>query len=144
MHEIESKGTEAVLAKLYNDQTVWSSVLKDIASGNKSWLRVATALRSVSDAGASEMLDLAVGEALEHDPINVFRIALKVFPIRYICTAPDYDDPRYSSYELAMKAINLRIHKVVSMRMKESTVDECIQYLEAAKKEVAHFYEVNK
>ncbi len=145
MREIDSRGAKVVCEELYSDWNVWYSILqKKIASGDESWLKTAVALRPGSDAGATEMLDLAVGEALEHNPVNVFRFTLKVFPIHYICGAPDYNDPRFNSYDLAMKAINLRIHIVSSMRNIENSVTECIQYLETSKEEISHFYKVNK
>ena len=88
----------------------------------------------------------ALSEALEHNPVNVFRITLKVFRIRDICAAPDYNDPRFSSYEHAMKAIDQRIHKVAAIKERalKSTGIECIQHLEASKEEIKHFYEINK
>jgi hypothetical protein len=154
MHEIESRGANVVVQELYsNFGNVWLKVesspwylviLKKIASGDESWLKTAVALRPGTDAAETETLDSAVGEALEHNPVNVFKITLKVFSIREICGTIEYDDPRFNSYEHAMKTINLRIHKVGSIRSIESAVTECIQYLEATKEDIAHFYEVNK
>lgn len=116
IREIESRGAMVIVSELYADHKAWHSVLQKIASGDESWLRVANALRAGTDAGASEMLTLAVGEALEHNPNNVFRIASKAFRVSAICGGPDVDDVRYNSYELSMNAINLRIDKVAAVK----------------------------
>ena len=146
LQEIKSKGAGAVVLKLYDDSNVWNSILKKIATGDRSWLEIAIALHPGSDAGSSEMLTLAVGEALEHNPINVFQIAPKSFQLSFICSAPDVDDERYNTYELSMKAINRRINKVAAV--KDSSLinmrKECIRYLEDSKKSLAQAYEIDK
>jgi hypothetical protein len=135
-----------IVQELYSDLDVWDFVLKKIGSGQESWLKVAVALRPGSDAGSSEMLSHAVGEALEHSPENVFRITLNDFDLADICGGPDVDDARYNSYELSLKAINLRIDKVSSMKVDsfESARKECIRCLEASKDPIARFYGVEK
>lgn len=142
IHEIKSRGANAVVSELYSDLNVWHSILQKIATGNQSWLEVAVALRAGSDAGASEMLTLAVGEALQNNPKHVFTIAAKAFELRNICSGPDVDDERYNSYELSMKEIDRRIEKikVVKDRSMEKISKECIQYLEASKKGISDFY----
>lgn len=146
MRSIQSRGAGAIVEELNNDQNLWQSVLKKIASSDESWLRTAVALRPGTDAGTSESLDLAVGEALEHNPANVFKIALKVFLIRNICGTIEYDSPHFNTYEHAMNTINLRIHKVASMKERalESTGLECIQYLETSKEGIEQFFRDNK
>jgi hypothetical protein len=146
LDEIKSKGARAVVSELYDDQNVWQSMLQKIASGNLAWLKVAVALHPVSDAGSSEMLTLAVGEALENDPKNVFKIALGSFKLGNICSGPDVDDARYDSYELSMKAINRRIKKVAAIKDQSlmNTSKECTQYLEKSRKGIAQFYEIKK
>lgn len=92
------------------------------------------------------MLSLAVGEALEHNPENVFRFALDSFEINVICGGPDVDDQKYDSYELSIKAINNRIQKVSSVEdisLKEKC-NECLRHLSEAKKHIANFFQVNE
>lgn len=146
MHEIKSRGAKKVVSELYSDWNVWYSVLKKIASADELWLRTAVDLRAGSDAGESEMLDLAIGEALEHNPAIVFRIALKGFQISDICGSPDVDDARYNSYELSIRAINLRIRNVAAVKDPAfaTTSKECIRYLEASKEGIARFFGVKK
>jgi hypothetical protein len=81
LEEIKLKGARTVVFKLYDDSNAWDYILKEIATGDRSWLEVAVALHPGSDAGSSEMLTLAVGEALEHNPVNVFQIAQKDFQL---------------------------------------------------------------
>jgi hypothetical protein len=146
LQEIKAKGAGAVVSKLYGDSNVWHSIMKKIATGERSWLEIAVALHPGSDAGSSEMLTLAVGEALEHNPINVFQIAPKSFQLSFICGGPDVDDHRYDSYELTMKTINRRIRKVTAIKDQAlmNTSKECMRYLEESKKGIAKFYEVEK
>ena len=132
LREIKSKRAGAVISELYADSKAWQYILRKIGSGDRAWIEVAGLLRPGSDAGASEMIELAVGEALENNPANVLEIATKFFPLYVICGGPDVDDQRYDSYELSMKAIDLRLHKVASIN-KDSLINpkkECIQYLE--------------
>ena len=63
---IKTHGANATLRSVYGDELVWSNLLSGIATGDKEWLRIATQLRPVADAGSGEQLDQAVGEALEH------------------------------------------------------------------------------
>lgn len=93
--EINRRGAHEIVSELYSHPNEWNEVLRKIASGDKSWLRVAVALHPGSDAGSNEMLTLSVGEALEKAPENVFKIALKEFSLNSICGAPDTDDDRY-------------------------------------------------
>jgi hypothetical protein len=146
LQEIKSKGAGAVVFKLYDDSNTWNYILKKIATGDRSWLGIAVALHPGSDAGSSEMLTLAVGEALEHNPLNVFQIAPKDYQLSFICSGPDVDDNRYDSYELSMKAINLRIKKVAAIKEPSlmNMSKECISFLEESKKGIAQFYEVDK
>lgn len=142
---VSSRGAREVVQELYRDKEIWYALLHNIATGRKLWLEAAVALRSGSDAGASEMLALAVGEALEHAPENVLRVDLKVFWLKSVCCGPDVDDPRYDSFELSMSAINLRMKRVAAITDPElqHLRDQCIRYLEESIKGIASFYGVN-
>ena len=144
--DIKVLGAKKVCISLYDDEKKWYDLLRKIASGNEEWLKVAINLREGSDAGASEMLSLAVGEALEYNPENVFKFALNSFEINVICDGPDVDDKRYDSYELSIKAINKRIKKVSSVKDRnlQDKRNECLRLLSEAKKPIANFYQVNK
>lgn len=81
IQEIRSRGAQTIVSELYADSAVWYSVLREIASGDETWLNAAVALRSGADAATSEMLSLAVGEALENNPKQVFENAFKAFSL---------------------------------------------------------------
>ena len=142
LNSAASLGARSTLERLYNDQRHWSALLAGIATGTSAWLDVATTLHVVSDAGSSEQLGSAVGEALEHRPANVLALAIPNFLLEVVCGAPDVDDPRFDSYELSMAAIERReaklraIHKHTLVALREA----CISELEKAKGDMAHFY----
>jgi hypothetical protein len=144
--EASKRGAGTVVSELYSNPTEWIFLLRQIATGSDAWLKVAVALHPGSDAGASQMLALSIGEALENAPENVFKIVLGEFHLNLICGAPDLDDPRYGSYELAMEAIKkrqTRISAVTDSKLR-AICNECIQLLEKAKDDIAMFYRKDK
>ncbi len=144
INEVKSRGADAVVSELYKDWNAWDFICNKIATGDQAWLKAATALKAGTDAGSSEMLDLALGEALEHEPENVFKIAANTFELVFICGGPDVDNARYNSYELSMKAIDLRIKKVAAVKDQSllKMSKECLVYLEESKKGIAEFFQV--
>lgn len=144
--DVSKRGARIVASELYADPAMWNSVLRSIATGSKLWLKVAVVLHSGADAAISEMLSLAVGEALENAPENVFRFALPEFQLKTICGGPDVDDKRYDSYERAIAAIKRRQNKTSALVYPElkKLGRQCIQELEKSKAGVAKFYGINK
>lgn len=145
LDEISKRGARTIVSELYDHPTEWNFVLQHIARGTKTWLKVAVALYPGSDAGASEMLELSVGEALEKAPVNVFSVTLPVFQLESICSGPDVDNARYDSYDLAIKAIDRRqkrISAITDPKLKNVS-NKCIQLLEESKAEVARFYGIH-
>ena len=144
--EIKSRGAKAVVIELTRHWNVWDSICDNVATGDEAWLKAAAALQAGTDAGSSEMVYLALGEALEYSPERVFKIVANTFNLQFICGCPDVDNARYNSYELSMKAINLRIKKVTAVKDRSlgKTSEECIRYLEESKKSVAEFYQVKE
>lgn len=141
--EVSKRGSRMIVSELYDHPTKWNFVLRHIATGNKMWLRVAVSLHPGSDAGASEMLTLAVGEALEKAPVNVFSVALPTLQLESICSGPDIDDVRYNSYDLSIKAIEKRqerISAITEPKFKDVST-KCIQLLEESKSDIAKFYD---
>ncbi len=145
MAEIQESGANATVSRLYEDNSLWSELLKNIGNGKPAWLKVASVLRGGSDAGANEQLVLAVGEALEHNPEAVLKITVSVMGIG-VCGGPDVDDSRYDSYALSIAAIERRkamLAKVLRSDL-ESLRGQCMQELESAKKGIGQFYGVQK
>lgn len=142
LDDVAKRGARAIVSKLYTAHDTWNDVLRHVATGDETWLRVAVALHPGTDAGSSEMLTLAVGEALEFSPENVFLITLPEFSLKYVCSGPDVDDIRFNSYELSMSAIKRRQNRISAMTNPELSKlgKECIHDLEEAKIGIAAFY----
>jgi len=136
VEKIQREGAKKVVREFYQDVIIWNKLLKNIASGKRSWLEVAVYLRPGTDAGASEMLDLAMGEALGNSPKLVLEIIKKsdIFTATFVCSGPDVDDPRYSTYDKVIIATNHRIavlEKVDDTNLKD-TRNLCIENLKAS------------
>ena len=138
---VREKGAHAALQHLYEDERQWPNLLHGIATGRSSWLRVANQLRSASDAGATAELEFAVGEALEHQPADVLRIALPIFGMS-ACGGPDVDNSRFDSYELSIRAIQRRKRMLAQVESSSLRLarDRCIDELESSKSGIAQFY----
>src|ERR1700722_4924405 len=94
--DIRLHGPEAVVASLRPDQHKWDDVMAKIAGGGNKWLRVADALRSATDGGASETLDEAVFLALKPATVAVLKLLKEGrFSSDYVCSsniATDYSE----------------------------------------------------
>jgi len=125
------------------DYALWFDVLKNIGNGETGWFKMAPVLYSGADAGASEGLVLAVGEALEHNPEAVLEITVSAMGIG-VCGGPDTDDSRHDAYALSIAAIEsrkARLAKVLRTYLKLFR-EQCRQELESAKKGIGQFYGV--
>ena len=140
-HIIREKGASGALRQFYEDDRQWPQLLHGIATGRTSWLDIANELQPASDAGARVQLQFAVGEALEHRPANVLRIALPIFGMS-VCGGPDVDDSRFDSYELSIRAIDKRKRTLAQVQSSSLHLvrDRCIQELESSKSGIARFY----
>jgi hypothetical protein len=67
---------------------VYQNIMAQIESGDAGWLNVAQKLRAVTDAGATEAIDISVARALPKAPAAVIALANTGFPIDKICTSP--------------------------------------------------------
>lgn len=139
---IADRGPSAVLQDVYSDQELWQSLLGSIASGSVAWLEIAESLRTVSDAGASEQLTLAVGEALASAPAAVLSRAKGPFHLSEVCTGPDVDDGRWQTYETAAAELVRRIQTVegVSEPGLRQVRDDCVASLRASDAGLKKFF----
>lgn len=104
---IDNEGAKAALVALYGNYSKnWDVFLGCVATGDIDWLKIAVSFRSISDAGISEGLDIAVGKALVKDPENVLRATSINFDKWGYCGMLDYDDPKLDSKEAAAKALD--------------------------------------
>ncbi|HEX3699473.1 MAG TPA: hypothetical protein VHV27_02245 [Phenylobacterium sp.] len=82
---LRAEGPKATIDWLWADERRADAVSYRIAGGNPTWLRLAVALRPGADAAAAEGLDIAVSQALAHNPAGVLRIAVPTFPLKSTC-----------------------------------------------------------
>jgi len=82
---IETKGPERVLDEFEKHPDLWADALARISKGEPPWLGIAASLRGASDAGFSDELDLAVADAVEHQPSAVLAILGRPFEVRTVC-----------------------------------------------------------
>ena len=139
---IRESGASKTLQRLYRNHDKWDEFLSRVANGDRESLVVAIQLYEVSDGGSAEQIELAAGEALEHQPRVVFEIAGPVIGIEAICGGPDVDDERYDSYERSMAAIERRIGMVSAVADPRfaSARDQCVHELQTSKSGIARFF----
>ena len=145
LNEVNTKGANIVVSELYKNWNAWYSVLRNIATGEKKWLKVAIALQPGAQGGAYDMLKVTLGEALEHNPENVLKMMAYKYGTPFICGAPDIDDDRYGTYELAMEAIRRReeqVRAITNPKLQE-ICESCLKSLELSKANMARFYGVS-
>lgn len=154
---IDKFGAKIVLSEAYYDKTGWKQVLAGISTGNPEWLKIASVLRGASEAGASEELTLALGEALGNRPLDVLRFLIKsgmpaqpvkagVFDVDSLCRGVDIDDDRFNSTELALREIDKRkqaLSGVTDPELKNMR-DTCIRKLEASKTAISRYFQTHR
>ncbi len=90
----------------------WDYVLAKVETGRRAWIIIAVKLYPGTDAGATEMLALALGEALVRAPRDVLIQSASTFGVESICSGPDVDDPRYETRDRAVAAVAHRVTAV--------------------------------
>jgi len=117
------------------DDARWDSLLEQVGSGTREWLAVAAQLRPVSDAHASETLDMAIQEALPHNAAGVLAlVAAGVFDADSACSMYGFgqiEDERPPSEVLIL--VEKRIVAVSAVRTPKlaSARDACLGKLKA-------------
>jgi len=137
LHDIRVRGARAVVDSLWSDDGKWERVMASIASGEKEWLAVATALHPGTDTGASETLDEAVFLALKPAPGAVLQL-LKggSFDTDFVCSSSIATD--YSS-EQSRRLVRDRIEVLEALSQSEvkGARDQCLKGLKNALKDLA-------
>lgn len=148
MPKVTEDTGQKVLASLWDDRVTWDKFISCVQSGRSAWVDAGLAIRRFSDAGASEELDLALGEALGSSPDHI--LAKAALPdsgieLDWLCSGPDVDDPRFDSYALSMAEIERRLKALSQVKNQdlEPQVDACRADLEKSKQGVASFYRDN-
>jgi len=86
--EITSQGPRAVVDRLVWNESQFDAIGSQIETGAADWLQIALLLKPVSDAHASEGLDLCVARALPRAPSRVLRLVGHGFSLDHVCTSP--------------------------------------------------------
>ena len=132
--DINARGAYAVVKDLF-DKPEWSVILDHIETGQSQWLKVAVALYGGTDAGSTEMITSAAGVALLHQPRRVLLEVGPVLGLEGICSAPDIDDPRWSTQQKLVKNLDARIASVSRLNGDDvgSARDSCLKFLREAR-----------
>lgn len=110
---IAKEGGRKVLWDLWEHEEEYGYVFSGIESGDASWLKVASALRPFSDAGATLTLDFAVARALPKAPERVLALIGHGFDFEFICTSP-FIEPEPGVAEAYEQKTLLALSKVKS------------------------------
>jgi hypothetical protein len=113
LRAIDARGASAVVRELWANPQGWDRVIRAIAQGTPDGLAVALALRSGSDAGASEELTEAVTRALLTSPAAVLRTLIPPYRLDAVCSVPS-DPPM--TYEEAVAELDRLRASVASLR----------------------------
>ena len=139
LQQIRNRGASAVVRELYDDQSTWNLVLKNISSSLPAWIDVSLALMPGSDAGASSMLHDALFEVLGKNPEYILEHAEGKYQISELCDGRH--DP-LASFDQAMaehEAIITRVNKVKGKGLL-ATKNECLKSLEDGKTNLLRFF----
>ena len=93
LNRIDQEGGDRVLRNLWAEQQPFDYVCAQIATGDSEWLKVASKLRSFSDAGASLSLDISMAQALPKEPAAVLTAIEHPWRLEMICGAPFIEPP---------------------------------------------------
>lgn len=89
LNDIHQQGARVVVAHLSagnGDQ--WTELLKQISTGQSEWLKVASMLRSGTDAATGEDLTDALAHALRTNPEGVLSLTGNNVPLFSVCNVP--------------------------------------------------------
>jgi hypothetical protein len=143
--EIKLLGPKKEVDRLWAKDSLWKVVLEGVSSGNTDWIELGDVLLTGTDAGSTQTLLLALGEALERNPMFVLKRYGRKGMYISICGTPDIDDAKYGTYEKANEAIRTRIKKVqiISEPGLQVSRDSCLVALKASIKPVQVFFGID-
>lgn len=114
LHDIDTKGANAVIDKAYNAGKPWDDLLEKIETGSNAWLDVARKLYPASDGAATVGLDIALSVALTHNPERVLEWTgqsdwpsiERVCTVRFIESDPKTDMEHVGKVKSALKRVS--------------------------------------
>ena len=132
LSEIKLRGADGVSRRLDTDEVFARSVMSGIATGDSTWLVVASQIKP-SSAAAEATLSIALASALIPSPAKVLSLVGDRYPVDQVCGIP-FLRPDSSSvktyHEMALAALGrVRDSSLVKIR------DECRVVLDDATRE---------
>jgi hypothetical protein len=136
LRQIKASGAKTVLDTLPPEQ--WTPMLKEIETGDATWLDVAVAFDGTADADLAGSLTLAVGVALANAPRKVLSILGGAMPIEAVCGFPDLGDPRTNTQAKVIRYLDAREHAVRKLggTFDRQVRDDCLAVLDRRGRDV--------
>jgi hypothetical protein len=137
--KLQTHHPSAVLSEVVADRRKWSALLRGVESGNRLLMEVTAELSAGADAGYSEMIDLAFGEAIPRAPALVLRIAPE---ISGACGNLDDDKPYAQGLPSALAEVRRRMRAVqaVNAAALQHRKAECLAHLLHLSKALPGYY----
>jgi hypothetical protein len=134
LKQIAKRGPYPVLWEIFDRDAQWDQVVREIASGDPKWLKVAARFLTASDAAASEDLRDALNDAIEKSPEIVLQMGF--------CGEPLYD-PAVTPIEEVMEGINRKIKAISNVKRCDliKRRDECMRSLRKSIQEIREDYD---
>jgi hypothetical protein len=136
LQKLEGSDAQHMVEKLNDRQ--WNVILENIETGEKPWLDVAVSLHRRTDAGQSEMVTLAVGNALVKNPDGILRTAIGEMSVESVCGYPDMSDHRTDSQGKVVAYLDARIQALRKVDAKEVSGrrEKCLETLQTVRRQV--------
>lgn len=131
LSEIKLSGPAGVSRRLDTDESFGRSVMNGIATGDSSWLDVASKITPPS-APAEASLSIALASALPHAPSRVLAMLGDKYPVDEVCGIPFLrpDSSTIVSYQEQASAALQRVNDSTLFK----TRDICLKALDDARK----------
>lgn len=132
--EIEQTSASNVLERLWNDPQLFDQLENKIASGKDEWLKVAVALKPVSDAGFAEALEMSVAAALPKNPHGVLQLVNRGFDLKWVCGEPEFEVPLERSLKHFNRSLSA-LDKVKDPSLSELK-QQCVNHIQSLVKAI--------
>jgi hypothetical protein len=140
LDQIQRRGPRPVLDELYAREARWRTVVQGVASGDPTWLAVASKLKPVATRQVPIVQDLtsAVARALERAPANVLAILNQAFDTDNVCSLNTLEDSLGHDYQTALRTVERREKAVAAVNDPAlgERKEECLDFLAELKREV--------
>ena len=139
---LETEITKEDAIELYNNDECYFEVLKNIATGSEKWLDVGLALYKYSDAGFSEQLNYAFGEALGSNAEGVLLRITDQEILLFVCSGPDGDDDKFDSFQNSYAELTKRVTAVQKIQNLgiEDIKNKCLETLNKSIIDLRQYY----